>query len=162
MTRLVGVAIALAVLAADQASKQWLLFGFDLESRQPVRLASFLDLVLARNRGISYSLFAAGTEAGRLTLLAVTLAATGALAVWLWRTRRAPVAVALGLVIGGALGNAYDRWAFGAVTDFLWFHVGSFSWYIFNLADVAISLGVAVLLADSFFGGERRAAGKAP
>lgn len=162
MTRWIGAALALLALAADQATKHWLLGSFDLESRQPVRLAPFLDLVLAHNRGISYSLFASDSEAGRLTLLGVTLLATAALAVWLWRTRRMAVASALGLVIGGALGNAYDRWARGAVVDFVWFHTPGLSWYIFNLADVAITAGVAILLADSFFGGERRPAGNRP
>ncbi len=162
MTRLVGVAIALAALLVDQASKRWLLFSFDIAARQPVHLAPWLDIVLARNRGISYSLFSAETETGRLTLLAITLAATVALGVWLWRTRKLAIAVALGLLIGGALGNALDRWLFGAVTDFLWFHTATFSWYIFNGADVAITGGVAILIAESFFGDGARHANKSP
>ncbi len=161
-TRLLGLAVALAVLLVDQASKQWLLYRFDIAARQPVRLAPFLDIVLARNRGISYSLFSADSEAGRLTLLGVTLAATLALAVWLWRSRAAVTVVALGLIIGGALGNAYDRWMLGAVTDFVWFHTPAFSWYIFNGADVAITLGVAILAAESFFGSGARPAKKTP
>ena len=159
---LLGVAVALAVLLVDQASKQWLLFVYDIEARQPVHLGPFLDVVLARNRGISYSLFTTDTADGRMVLLGVTLVATLALAVWLWRTRKTLVAVALGLLIGGALGNAYDRWALGAVTDFVWFHVGRFSWYIFNGADVAICAGVAILIVESFFGGSARPAKKMP
>lgn len=162
MIRTAGVAIALATLLADQASKQWLLFSFDIAARQPVRLAPFLDIVLARNRGISYSLFSAETETGRLTLLAITLVATAALGVWLARSRKPVVVAALGLLIGGALGNAYDRWMFGAVTDFVWFHAGSFSWYIFNGADVAITVGVTILVAESFFGGGTRPAKNSP
>lgn len=161
-TRLLGIAVALAVLLVDQASKQWLLYRFDIAARQPVRLAPFLDIVLARNRGISYSLFAADTPAGRMTLLGITLAATLALAVWLWRSRAPVIVVALGLIIGGALGNAYDRWLLGAVTDFVWFHTPSFSWYIFNGADVAITAGVAILVAESFFGSGAHPAKKTP
>ena len=150
--RLWGAAAGLAALAVDQALKHWLLFGFDIGSRQPVRLAPFLDIVLAWNRGISYSLFSTQTAQGRAILLGVTLAATLGLVLWLARTRRTLVAVAVGLLIGGALGNAYDRYAYGAVADFVWFHVGGFSWYIFNGADVAISVGVAVLLGESLLG----------
>lgn len=148
--RLIGFLAALAALAIDQASKQWLLFGFDIGARQPVRIASFLDLVLAWNRGISYSLFTTNSALGRTVLLTVTLLATLALAIWLWRVRRRLTALALGMLIGGALGNAYDRFAYGAVADFVWFHLGGFSWYIFNGADVAIVAGVAILLYESF------------
>lgn len=155
--RLWGAVAGLAALAGDQALKQWLLFGFDIGSRQPVRLAPFLDIVLAWNRGISYSLFSTQSAQGRAILLGVTLAATLGLALWLARTRRTLIAVAVGLLIGGALGNAYDRYAYGAVADFVWFHVGGFSWYIFNGADVAISVGVAVLLGESLLGGQGHA-----
>ena len=148
--RPLGVAIALAVLVLDQASKQWLLHGFDLAARQPVRLAPVLDLVLAWNRGISYSLFTTDSRYGPWILLAVTLAITAALVVWLWRATTTITGVALGFLIGGALGNAYDRFAYGAVVDFVWFHVGRFSWYIFNGADCAIVAGVGLLLIEAF------------
>lgn len=149
-TRLVGLVVALAVLLLDQGSKQWLLNGFDLAERQPVRVGPGLDLVLAWNRGISYSLFTTDSARGPWILLAMTLSATVLLAVWLWRTDAGVTAVALGLLIGGALGNAADRFAYGAVVDFVYFHVGGFSWYIFNGADVAICIGVAVLLLGSW------------
>ena len=113
---------------------------FDIANNQPVRLAPVLDLVLAWNKGISYSLFTTDSRYGPVILLAVTLAATALLAWWLWRATAAFTAVALGLLIGGALGNAYDRYAYGAVVDFVYFHVGGFSWYIFNGADCAIVL----------------------
>lgn len=162
MIALLGVLIALATLLADQVVKQWLVFDYDIAARQPVALTPFVDIVLARNKGISYSLFSAETATGRFVLLAVTLLATVALLVWLVRTRSRLVAVALGLLIGGALGNAYDRYAFGAVTDFVQFHLGTYSWYIFNGADVAISAGVVLLLADSFFGPRAEPAKKSP
>ena len=80
----------------------------------------------------------------------VTLAATAFLGLWLWRTRTKTAALGLGFIVGGALGNAYDRLAYGFVADFYHFHVGSFSWYVFNLADAAIVAGVALLICDSF------------
>ena len=124
---------------------------YDIAARQPVRVAPFLDLVMAWNPGISYSLLSAETREGRLALLALSLGATLFLSVWLWRAPRAITTVGLGLIVGGALGNAYDRFAYGAVADFYHFHVGDFQWYIFNLADVAIVAGVGLLLYESFF-----------
>lgn len=146
--RKVGVAAAVAALAIDQASKLWLLRVFDLPERQPVRLAPVLDLVLAWNRGISYSLFWAEGEGGRWLLVGATLAATALLGAWLWRAHSPLIGLALGLLIGGALGNVVDRVAYGAVADFVYFHVGSFRWYIFNGADCAIVVGVALLLVE--------------
>ncbi len=93
----------------------------------------------------------ATTDIERYLLLALALAAIVLLFVWLWRSRSRLSALALGLIIGGALGNAYDRWAYGAVADFFRFHVGDLSWYVFNLADVAIVAGVALLLLESLF-----------
>ena len=160
--RLLGVGVAAMAFAADQGLKTWLLDGFDLDARQPVHVMPLVDLVLAWNHGVSYSLFSAATEGGRLALLAVTLLATLALAVWLWRVRRLSTAVALGLLIGGALGNAWDRYSHGAVMDFVWIHADGLSWYIFNGADVAITLGVGLLIWESFFGAGRAPASKMP
>ncbi len=161
-TRGLGLLLAAAALAIDQASKHWLLFSFGLADRQPVRLGPFADLILRWNRGISYSLFTSDGTTGRLVLLAVTLTATAALAVWLWRTGGRWTAGALGLLIGGALGNAYDRFAYGAVVDFVHLHVDGFSWYVFNGADVAITLGVILLLYDGFLAPQLRPASKMP
>ena len=153
--RALGGLVAAATLAVDQANKLWLIFVFGIAARQPVELAPFFDVVFAKNPGISYSLFSARTGVQRFALLAVTLVATACLAVWLWRAKSRLVALALGLIVGGALGNAYDRLAYGFVADFYHFHVGSFSWYIFNLADAAIVIGVGLLIVDSLFFGER-------
>ncbi|MCW6510491.1 signal peptidase II [Lichenifustis flavocetrariae] len=147
--RLIGAIVALLALVIDQASKQWLLHVYGIADKQPVRVASFLDIVLAWNRGISYSLFTTDSARGPWILLALTLTATVLLMAWLWRTDQSGTAFALGLLIGGALGNAYDRFAYGAVVDFVHFHIAGFSWYIFNGADVAICMGVAVLLLSS-------------
>jgi len=149
--RLLGFLVAAITLVVDQGHKIWMLDVFDIAARQPVALTPFLDLVMAWNPGISYSLLSAETPQGRLALLGLSLAATALLAVWLWRAPDRLTTLGLGLIVGGALGNAYDRFAYGAVADFFHFHVGNFHWYIFNLADVAIVAGVGLLLYESFF-----------
>ena len=149
--RLSGFILAIATLAVDQGNKLWLIDVYDIGSRQPVRLAAFLDVIFAKNPGISYSLLSAHTPAARWGLVAFTFVATLAIGLWLWRTSMWIVALALGLILGGALGNAIDRFSYGWVADFYYFHWGSFHWYVFNLADVAIVGGVGMLLLDSFF-----------
>lgn len=156
--RLVGFALAAATLAADQGNKLWLMNSFDIAHRGPVRLAPFFDVVMARNPGISYSLLSAHSAGGRYALLLFAVAASLMIGAWLWRTSTVLVALGLGLILGGALGNAIDRFAYGWVADFYYFHVGSFHWYVFNIADVAIVIGVALLLADSFLLAPKRTA----
>lgn len=160
--RLFGLMAALVALAADQANKLWLIYVFGIAERQPVRVTSFFDIVYARNPGISYSLLSARTDLGRWALLAVTVAATILIAIWLWRAKTKLVALGLGLIVGGALGNACDRLFFGTVADFYHFHAGSFSWYIFNLADCAIVAGVGLLLYDSLMLGQGQPPEKSP
>lgn len=153
--RLIGLAAVLAALALDQGHKFWMLEIYDIALRQPIRLTPFLDVVLSWNLGISYSMFAAQTEFGRIAILALQLSIVVLLLFWLWRTPRRLTAAALGLVIGGALGNVADRLLHGAVADFFFFHtalpVGPLANYVFNLADAAIFLGVALLLLESFW-----------
>lgn len=146
-----GALVAVATLAADQANKLWLIFVYGIEARQPLQLTPFFDVIFAKNTGISYSLLRAQSEWQRYALLLSTLTVAIFLAVWLWRSRTRIVGCGLGLIVGGALGNAYDRLVYGFVADFYHFHVGSFSWYVFNLADVAIVAGVGLLLYDSIF-----------
>jgi signal peptidase II len=149
-----GLLAATIACALDQAAKLWLLNVFDLGNRGIVRLLPVLDLVLTWNTGISYGLFQQDTALGRWLLLIIKVAAMALLWVWLARATSKLMAVSLGLVIGGALGNAIDRLVYGAVADFVLFHVTtasfSFTWYVFNLADTAIVAGVAGLLYDSF------------
>ncbi len=151
-----GILIALAVLVADQLSKFWLLFGFELGRRGAVRVTPFFDLVLAWNTGISYGWFQNSGAAGTAVLLAIKVVAVIALAIWMSRSPTRLATAGLGLIIGGALGNGVDRLTYGAVVDFALFHVQfgekAFNWYVFNLADVAIVVGVAALLYDSFRG----------
>jgi len=154
--RRLGFLIALVSLIIDQGNKLWLLFVYDIAARQPLHVAPFFDIVYARNPGISYSLLRANTETGRWLLLVGTFAATVFIAVWLWRAKTRIVAAGLGFIVGGALGNELDRLFVGAVSDFYHFHAGTFSWYIFNLADCAIVLGVALLLYDAFIIGAKK------
>ena len=152
-----GAVVALIACAVDQAVKLWLLGVFDLANRGIVRLTPFLDLVLTWNTGISYGLFPQESDFGRHVLLALKAAAVVVLWIWLARAELRLTALALGLIIGGALGNAIDRLAYGAVADFVLFHITTprfnFTWYVFNLADAAIVAGVIGLLYESLFGG---------
>jgi signal peptidase II len=144
-----GLVLALVTLALDQASKLYLLFGYDLPVREPLILASFLELIVVWNRGISYGLFQQDSELGRWVLLAVMIGAAFGLSVWMARATSRLLGASLGLIVGGAIGNAVDRIAYGAVFDFVHFHVGSFSWYVFNVADAAIVAGVVGLVYDA-------------
>ncbi len=158
-----GIIAAVVALIADQASKLWLLFAFDIGRRGAVRVTPFFDLVLAWNTGISYGWFQTDSPVGAAVLLVVKTLAVVLLAVWMARSHTRMATIGLGLIIGGAIGNAIDRFAYGAVMDFALFHLQyagqTYSWYIFNLADVAIVVGVIALLYDSFIG---TSAAKAP
>ena len=151
-----GLIAAVVTLALDQASKLWLLFVFDLGHRGAVKVTPFFDLVLAWNPGISFGWLQNDSPLAQVALLIVKAVAVVVLAIWMARSRTVLATVALGLIIGGAIGNAIDRLAYGAVVDFALFHVRigdyTFNWYVFNLADVAIVAGVAALLYDSFLG----------
>src|SRR5690348_3120495 len=158
-----GIIVAITTLLVDQTSKLWLLYVLDIGHRDPIRVTSFLDLVLAWNIGISFGLFQNDSQLAQIALMAVKALAVVALAVWMARSRTLLASIALGLIIGGAIGNAIDRFAYGAVVDFALFHVqiggNTYSWYVFNLADTAIVAGVIALLYDSFLGAP---AAKAP
>jgi signal peptidase II len=158
-----GLIVALIVCAIDQASKLYLLYVFDLAANGPVHLGRFFDFVLTKNTGISYGLFQTQGALGQAVLLTVKVVAVALLWIWLARTRERLSALSLGLIIGGAIGNAIDRLAYGWVADFVYFHISTgewrFSWYVFNLADVAIVAGVIGLLYESLAGDR---AAKAP
>jgi signal peptidase II len=151
-----GGLVAAGIVAADQASKLFLLYGFDLEDRGRVPFGPWLDLVLAWNPGVSFSLLRQNAALGRWLLFAFAAAAVVMLSVWLWRAGSLLTALALGLIIGGAIGNAIDRLAYGAVVDFVFFHITfpswEFRWYVFNLADAAIVAGVIGLLYETLVG----------
>jgi signal peptidase II len=158
-----GLGVAFLATAVDQAVKLWVLYGLDMPVRGLLRLTPFLDLVLVWNTGISYGWFQQVGEAGQWALVGVKAVAIALLWIWLARAPSRLVAASLALIIGGALGNAADRIVWGAVVDFILFHITTptftFRWYVFNLADVAIVAGVVGLLYDSFRGS---GAAKAP
>ncbi|MCB1380129.1 MAG: signal peptidase II [Alphaproteobacteria bacterium] len=145
------LAIAALVFGLDQTHKWWMLQVYDIAARQPVRVTPFFDLVLAWNKGVSYGLFSSHEQLG---LIALSGAITAALWIWACRSASRLTAFALAILIGGALGNAIDRAVHGAVADFFHFHWGSFSWYVFNIADMAIVAGVGLLLYESIFHSE--------
>jgi len=153
-----GLATVLIIFLADQALKLWLLHGVGLAENGPFDLAPFLTIVLAWNRGISYGLFQQGTDLGRWFLVILSFAASVWLGRWMWRADRRLTVLSLALIVGGALGNGLDRLLYGAVVDFVHLHWGRFSWYIFNIADVAIVVGVIGLLYESFRPGTEKTA----
>jgi signal peptidase II len=158
-----GLAVAALACAVDQAAKFWLLYGLDLPSRSRIALTPFIELVLTWNTGISYGLFPQQGPLGQWALLAFKVVAVVFLWVWLTRATSRLTALALGLIIGGAVGNAVDRLHWPGVLDFVLFHIETatwnFRWYVFNLADVAIVAGVFGLLYESVRSGS---AAKAP
>lgn len=152
-----GLLVALATLVADQGNKLWMLYVYDIGAKQPVEVTPFFDMVLVWNKGISYGLFQQDGLWGRLALVVFAVAVSVALIAWLARITSGLTAIAIGLIVGGAAGNAIDRAVHGAVADFYSFHAYGFQWYIFNIADVAIVAGVIGLLYDSLFGGHKKA-----
>jgi len=157
--RIAGLAVALLVLAADQASKAWITYGLDLPARGSVRVLAVLNLTWVENRGITFGLLNGAGSFGPVLLTLVALAVVAALGVWLWRAERVLVAAALGAVGGGAVGNIIDRLRLGYVVDFIHAHAWGWSWYVFNLADAAIVCGVAVLVFDSMISHPARPSG---
>jgi signal peptidase II len=158
-----GLLVAAITIAADQGSKVWLLSGMHIDSAGPVAVTPFVDLVLTWNTGISYGLFPQNGPIGPWALLAFKIAAVVFLWAWLSRVHSRLTALALGLIIGGAVGNAVDRLHWPGVLDFVLLHaeIGgrNLRWYVFNLADVAIVAGVVGLLYESLRRGD---AAKAP
>ncbi len=151
-----GAWLAAILFVVDQATKLVMLHLVDIEAREPIRVLPFLDFVMVWNRGISYGLFQQEHEFGRWTLVVLSVLASIGIAVWMMRAETKRLATALALLLGGAVGNAIDRIAYGAVADFIHLHWGDWSWYVFNVADAAIVAGVVLLLYDSFRSDEPR------
>ncbi len=154
-----GAWVAIVTLALDQATKWWVLVGYGLQDRGRVHVTPFLDLVFVKNLGISYGLLPFDSQLGQWLLAGFAGLATIALAVWLARGIASRlVAASVGLIMGGAVGNAIDRVALGGVADFIQLHAFGFYWYVFNVADAAIVAGVCGLLYDSLGLSRNRAA----
>ena len=155
---LIAYAIALVVIVLDQIGKVWVLDVVRLQDTGPIHLLPVFQLTMVWNPGVSFGLLRADSPSGRWILVVFATVVVAALAWWARRLQRGLTAVALGLIMGGAVGNnLIDRVRFGAVADFLDFHGLFFPW-VFNVADSAISIGVALLLFDSFFRRDARPA----
>jgi signal peptidase II len=157
-----GAVTAAAVLAADQVSKTWILHGLDLPDRGQVPvIPGLLDLVMVWNHGVTFGLFQAGQGRGQIVLAVIALAVVVGLLAWLRRAESLFIAVSLGAIAGGALGNVADRFRYGMVVDFLhahWYGHDPFP-FVFNLGDSAIVLGVGALLLDGMLPAGWRPAG---
>ena len=143
-----GTLIALLVILFDQLSKWWIL-NVTMVPPRIIPVTSFFDLVLVHNRGASFGIFSDAPGWASVALIVFAILISIALAIWMWRVNETLLAVALALVIGGAVGNVIDRIRFGAVVDFLDFHVAGWHWPAFNIADSAITIGVILLILDS-------------
>lgn len=150
--RLLAFGLALLVLVADQLSKWWIMGVLQLKTLGSVPLLPFLSLTWVENRGISMGLLAADSNMGRWLLVGVTGLIATLVAFWILRERNRTAAVALSLVLGGAIGNIIDRIRFGFVADFVHVHAGTWSFYVFNVADAAITIGVVLLLFTTLVG----------
>ena len=155
MTLWLGLAVAVLLLAVDQASKWWILESLRLPEVRHVPLLEFgplgLDLSMVWNRGVTFGLLSGDGPWNHLVLALLAAGIALFLLRWLARAETRAVAVALGAVIGGAIGNVADRLRFGAVVDFVDAHAWGWHWYVFNIADAGIVCGVAALIADALF-----------
>ena len=150
---LLGIVSGLLVLLADQASKWWILYGLDLPDLRQVVLLPVLNLTMVWNPGVTFGLLKGFGDLGHIILAGIALAVVIALGLWLRRAESWLVALSIGGIAGGAIGNVIDRLRFGAVVDFIHAHIdtpwGDYSWYVFNVADAAIVCGVVALVIDS-------------
>jgi signal peptidase II len=149
--RLQGIMLASLVFIVDQIVKYAMIGPLQLKSRGAIHIISFFDLRWAENRGVSMSFLTADSNAERWALVALTAVIAAGVAVWMSREKLRGDVLALSMVLGGALGNIVDRVRYGYVVDYADLHFGAFRpFYIFNLADAAITIGVLILLARAF------------
>lgn len=158
--RLHGLILALVLIVADQISKWWVVEKVmrpDGVTETPffspvfIEVTSFFNLVMTWNRGVSFGIFNNGGPWNAIALSALSIVIVAGLLVWLKRADNGLIALALGSIIGGALGNVIDRTRWGAVADFLDVHAFGWHWPAFNLADSAITIGAILLVLDSLF-----------
>ncbi len=150
--RRTGLIIAFLILALDQVSKYFIMYVLNLPSRRVIELLPFFNFTWAENYGVSMGMLTASTDLQRWALVALTGLIGIAVLVWMYREKAKWDIVALGMVLGGAMGNILDRSRLGYVADFLDLHIGEFRpFFIFNVADACISIGVAILLVRALF-----------
>jgi signal peptidase II len=146
-TRLLGLATAAAIFLADQLVKYWVLTTLDLRHRGQVVVNEIFSFTYVENHGVSLGFLTADTDAARWMLVALTAAISVGVLVWMFRETNRQDVLALGLILGGALGNIVDRARFGYVVDYADLHFGEFRpFLVFNVADAAITIGVVILL----------------
>jgi len=150
-----GFGMAVFVLVFDQISKWWIVSSV-MQPPRVIPVAPFFNLVMGWNRGVSFGLFNSDSPLNDWVLPLVALAIVCFLVVWLLRSETLTMALALGSVIGGAIGNVIDRFNYGSVADFLDIHVAGYHWPAFNIADAGISIGAVILVVDSLFSGPDR------
>ena len=149
-----GLKIVLLIFTLDQATKWWIVNEVMNPPRVIPVLPSF-NLVMGWNRGVSFGIFDTASPPNQWLLIGLALIIVTVLLIWLKRADSRLISVALGLIVGGALGNVMDRIHYGAVADILDFYVGDFHWPAFNVADAGITIGVVVLVLESFFVGSK-------
>lgn len=152
---MMGGIVAAVIIALDQVSKAWILQTV-MQPPRAIEVTPFFNLVLAWNRGVSFGMFNTESSYGAMILIGVAMVIIAALAAWLWTAEHRWSAVAIGLVIGGALGNVVDRLQYGAVVDFLDIHGFGYHWPAFNVADAAICVGAGMLILESLFAGREK------
>lgn len=145
-----GLGMVLLVFGLDQATKWWILESV-MQPPRVLPVTPFFNLVMGWNRGVSFGMFNQHGAYNAWIFTTLALVITVVLVVWMWRAESRLIGAAIGLIVGGALGNAVDRVRFGAVADFLDFHVAGYHWPAFNVADAGITIGAALLLADALF-----------
>jgi signal peptidase II len=146
---LTGFMIALITIILDQVTKHLVIEVFK-DSPRHITIAPFFDLVLTWNKGVSFSFFSSYGDTGTVVLIVVSLLISLGLAIWLMQVTNMYLACGLGLIIGGAIGNVIDRFHFKAVVDFLHFHLDTYSFPAFNVADTAITMGVVLILLENY------------
>jgi signal peptidase II len=144
-----GLAAGAVTLAADQASKYWILYRLDLPALHQVVLLPVLSLTMVWNKGVTFGLLDGLGSWGHYALAGIAVMVICLLLLWLRRAANRLAAIAIGMIMGGAVGNVIDRLRYGAVVDFIHAHIGAYSWYVFNVADAAIVCGVAALILES-------------
>ena len=149
--RELGLIAAALALVADQGSKLFMLYGAgfaDMPAGAAVPVLPFFNLMMVWNPGISYGLFPASGKFGTVLLVAVSVLVVAFLIWWLWRSTSQWLTAGFGFIIGGALGNVIDRLVYGKVADFFHFYGFGYDCYIFNVADVAITIGAILIIYD--------------
>ena len=150
MSKRQAFALAAAIFVVDQLFKFWVI-GFGLEEKGSVEILPFFNLTWVENRGISLGLLQAGSETARWALVVATAAIAGVVAWWITRPGEEAERLGLAMILGGALGNIVDRTRLGYVVDYADLHFGAIRpFYVFNIADAAISIGVVILLVRAF------------